>query len=107
MLWLPLDNNYSVSNEGYVMNTRTGHILSIQDDRRGYARIDMYGKHKKLHRLVGARFLPAPSCADNLVIDHIDRNRLNNNASNLRWVTTSVNNKNRTPKIDTAMLPVC
>jgi hypothetical protein len=108
MLWLPLDDNYLVSNEGYVMNRRSGHILAFQDDRRGYARIDIRGKHKKVHRLVADRFLPAPVLCEGvtLVVDHIDRNRLNNNASNLRWVTTKVNNQ-RTPKIDTAALSVC
>jgi len=92
MLWLPLDDKYSVSDDGLVMNRRSGHILALQDDRRGYARIDMYGKHRKVHHLVASRFLPAP-VEEGLVVDHIDRNRLNNNASNLRWVTTRVNNQ--------------
>jgi hypothetical protein len=96
MLWLPLDDSYLVSDDGLVMNRRSGHILALQDDRRGYNRVDLHGKHRKLHRLVASRFLPAPTCQEKLVIDHIDRNRRNNQASNLRWVTTRVNNQNRT-----------
>jgi hypothetical protein len=97
MKWLPINENYSVSDEGYVMNTRRGNILHPMDDRRGYDRIDISGKHRKVHRLVAERFLPAPT-EEGMIIDHIDRNRRNNNASNLRWVSHSVNNMNREPK---------
>lgn len=53
------------------------------------------GKQKgySIARLVGLTFIPNP---DNLPqIDHIDRNKLNNNISNLRWVTRSENCINR------------
>lgn len=95
MKWLPLDDKYSVSDEGYVMNRATGHILKPSDDRRGYYRVDIGNKHRKVHRLVAERFLPSPT-QEGLVVDHIDRNRLNNCASNLRWVSIGENNRNRT-----------
>lgn len=47
------------------------------------------GKNKTyfVHRLVAAAFIPNP---DNLPeIDHIDGNRANNDATNLRWCTRS------------------
>jgi hypothetical protein len=94
MKWLSYDETYSVSEEGYVMNHKTGKILFNQDDRRGYDRVDINGKHRKVHQLVAARFLPAPT-EEGLIIDHIDRDRRNNHASNLRWATRSVNNSNR------------
>lgn len=97
-MWLPLNHKYSVSDDGYVMNHITGRILKPQDDRRGYARIDLFGKHQKVHRLVASRFLPAPT-EEGLLIDHIDRNRLNNDVSNLRWASHLVNNQNRTPRV--------
>ena len=92
-MWLSLNNGYSVSNDGYVMNEKTGRILTPQDDRRGYARVDLYGKHKKIHYLVASRWLPAPT-EEGLVIDHIDGNRMNNCVENLRWVTQKVNMSN-------------
>lgn len=97
-MWLPIDSHYQVSDDGLVMNSVTGKILKPSDDGRGYHRIDINGKHNKLHRLVASRFLPAPT-EEKMIIDHIDRNRLNNCASNLRWCSQSVNNKNRTPRI--------
>ena len=93
MKWLPLDDQYAVSEEGYVMNAKTGHILRPSDDRRGYARVDLHGKHRKVHRLVADRFLPAPT-EQGLVVDHINRCRTDNRASNLRWVTVRENNRN-------------
>lgn len=97
-MWLALNDMYSVSDDGLVMNHLTGRILKLQDDRRGYYRVDIKGKHRKVHQLIADRFLPAPT-EENLVIDHIDRNRRNNNASNLRWVSKSVNCSNRTPPL--------
>jgi hypothetical protein len=49
-------------------------------------------KHS-IHRLLGLQYLENP---DNLrEIDHIDRNKLNNNLENLRWVSRQTNNQNR------------
>jgi len=95
-MWLALNDMYSVSDDGFVMNHLTGKILKLQDDRRGYYRVDIFGKHRKVHQLIAERFLPAPT-EENLVIDHIDRNRRNNTASNLRWVSRKVNSQNRSP----------
>ena len=48
------------------------------------------------HRLIAQQFIPNP---DNLSeVDHIDRNKLNNSLSNLRWVSRSDNLRNRTIK---------
>jgi hypothetical protein len=46
-----------------------------------------------LHRMLGETFLPNPN--NNRIIDHIDRNRLNNSIDNLRWVSYTENNINR------------
>lgn len=46
-------------------------------------------KESKIHRLVMGL-----SKGDNLIIDHINRNGLDNRKSNLRIVSTSINNRN-------------
>jgi len=60
----------------------------------GYGRVSLYGKLKLRHRLVASRFLPQPT-SDECEIDHIDRDRSNNHASNLRWCSRSDNMINK------------
>jgi hypothetical protein len=46
----------------------------------------------KVHRLVAYTFLPKPdNITDDLVINHIDNNRLNNYYKNLEWCTSAEN----------------
>ena len=92
--------NYQISNFGNVKNINTNKILKSQLDKDGYLQVLLYcnklSKTKKIHRLVGKYFIPNPE--NKPEIDHIDNNPLNNSLSNLRWATSSENNKNRGKK---------
>jgi hypothetical protein len=92
--------NYSISNFGYVKNTRFDRILKNSKDGSGYLFVDLYknGKRKwfKIARLVGEYFLD--NFNPSLEIDHIDRDKQNNNISNLRCVSRSENCRNRNKK---------
>ena len=57
----------------------------------GYVYIHLDKKYR-LHKLIAKLFIPNPN--NYPVIDHIDRNKLNNSASNLRWCTQSTNKRN-------------
>ena len=103
-MWIPIDHQYSVSDDGLVMNHRTGKILRPEDDRRGYERVSLWGRHQKVHRLVAKRFLPAPTC-EAVVVDHMDTDRKNNNVSNLRWVSYSENSRNRKDRTTSFLRP--
>ena len=48
----------------------------------------------KLHRLVADAFLDNPN--NHQFVDHIDRDRLHNDVTNLRWCSRSQNGMNRT-----------
>ena len=52
------------------------------------------GKQFYVHRLVAKHFCENPS-SDFYVVDHIDGNSKNNDSSNLRWVSPTLNSLNR------------
>ena len=59
----------------------------------GYRSTRFKLKNFQVHRLVATAFHgPPPNCQD--VVDHIDRNSLNNAACNLRWASRQQNYKN-------------
>lgn len=60
---------------------------------KGYIVHDLYidGKYRcfSAHRLVAAKYIPGASI--NLEVNHKDKNKTNNSADNLEWVTTRQN----------------
>jgi hypothetical protein len=97
--WKPIlgYENYYISNKGRVkkyIKTNKSYILLTQNhntkNQRSYVKI--HKKGLQISRLVGFSFIPGYDKQHN-TIDHIDGNVNNNNASNLRWVSQSENNK--------------
>lgn len=90
------DTNYEVSSEGKVFNKKTGKELKGTFARNEYHSVQLTigGKPKTfmVHRLVAEAF--CENLNNYTIVDHIDRNKLNNNASNLRWVDGSTNARN-------------
>jgi hypothetical protein len=82
----PLRKDVKVSNLGRVIGP-SGKLLKLSDDDRGYLKCN-YGK---IHRLVAITFLPNPE--NKREVNHLDANGMNNNLSNLAWVTKSENER--------------
>ena len=82
---------------GNVRNKRTGFVLS-HSLQKGYhyVNLSVNGNNKRfsVHRLIALHYIPNPD--NKQLVDHIDRNPLNNKIENLRWVTISENGMNRT-----------
>lgn len=93
-------DNYEVSNFGRVRNTKTSRVLKPSVSSVGYHNVNLFrdGKihYHTVHRLVAESFIPNPK--HKAFVDHVDHNRLNNNVTNLRWVTRQQNNWNRSKK---------
>ena len=56
-------------------------------NNKGYLIIRLNGKNYKIHRIVGYAFLGLDIDNPKQIIDHIDRNKQNNNMNNLRIVS--------------------
>jgi hypothetical protein len=89
--WKIAVKDYEVSNKG---NIRHGNkILKCSILNCGYKYFQLVEDYKRtnhlVHHLVAKCFIGERP--DELVIDHIDQNKLNNNVENLRYVTQQIN----------------
>lgn len=89
--------NYEISSHGRIRNAKTGRILKSNMDKQGYCITRLSHENKKetlsVHRLVAKAFIENNQNTN--VVDHIDRNRANNNFENLRWTNQAGNQRNR------------
>jgi hypothetical protein len=99
-IWKPVvcyQGLYEVSNTGRIRSKIRNIIMKQATHRAGYYYLGLRdnGEYKKylVHRLVAEAFIPNP---DNLpFVDHIDRDKQNNNVNNLRWTNKEGNSANR------------
>lgn len=94
------ETNYSVTDDARIFNDITGREIKGTYATNEYHSVQLVidGKPKTFmfHRLVAEAFCENPN--HYTIVDHIDKNKHNDNASNLRWVTSKQNANNR-PKI--------
>jgi hypothetical protein len=86
--------DYEISNFGNCRINNKEIKGSINNRGYRYFQVQREGKRNNFlfHHMVAYKFLG--DRPDNLVIDHIDRNKLNNHVSNLRYISFNDNLKN-------------
>lgn len=93
------EEKYKVSNKGRVWNklsdAEVAQVLTGEPQYK-YVNlgIDGFRKLKRVHVLVAQAFLINPDPTNKKFVDHGDRDKMNNNADNLSWVTNSENQRN-------------
>ena len=97
-IWIPIEETfgrYLINNVGNVKNAKTGRILRPASTS-GYLCVSLQveiGLKRTfyVHRLVARYF--CEGYQENLVVNHIDGDKLNNHYTNLEWVTYKENTK--------------
>lgn len=90
-----INRNLILREDGKLFNVKTGKEFIPKSNCKGYLSVRIYGRiHKLIHVLVMECF-GAPKPGPKYQVDHIDRNILNNDIKNLRWVTQTENNYNK------------
>ena len=86
--------SYYISNFGNIKHDNNFLKKCIHSNGYEQVNIRIGNKYvtKLIHRLVAAAFIPNPD--NKPCVDHIDGDRTNNHADNLRWVTYLENNNN-------------
>ena len=89
--------NYLIYDDGRIQNEKTKRFLKQHTNGTGYKMMSLSRDGKEqtctVHRLVGLHFIPNPE--NKREVDHIDRDKTNNDVSNLRWVTHEENMANK------------
>jgi len=90
--------NYLIYEDGRVFSKKgKGKFLKPTYDSHGYMRVNLCNQGKlkthKIHRLVALHYIDNPNKFPQ--VDHIDRNKSNNDISNLRFVDASTNCQNK------------
>ena len=89
--------DYLIYPDGRVWSKKRKIFLKPHTDINGYMfnRLCNDGKATafKVHRLVAVHYIPNPE--NKKTIDHINRDKTNNNVENLRWATSKEQRKNQ------------
>ena len=93
---------YKIYEDGRVWSYKYNKFIKPFMNNTNYLRISLTKDKERykfyIHRLLAINFIPNP--LNRPQVDHIDRNRQNNDLSNLRWVTQAENQANTGVRIN-------
>ena len=92
------ENLYKINKNGEIFSCHYQKIMEPQITTDGYYYVHLRDANKKrtkqrIHRLLALQYIE--NIDNKETVDHIDRNRTNNDLSNLRWCTRKEQNHNK------------
>ena len=86
---IPGHPNYEVSNNAMVFSNRSGIRIQLNGTKQlnGSQGFTIDKRFYGLHQLVAMTFLDYNPCGKDVIVEHVDENKQNNNVSNLRLVS--------------------
>lgn len=93
-----VDNDYEIFSEYpyQIRKINNKRIIREYHSKDGYLRCNMNGKKYLKHRIIALQWIENDSPETKTFIDHINHIRDDNHINNLRWVTKSENESNKT-----------
>jgi hypothetical protein len=85
------NGKYEIDEFGNVYSKAKGRLLKPSKSVKGYMVLNLNKKSRPLHQLIAESFIDSNYKSKGLVVDHIDRNKTNNELSNLRLVSKKDN----------------
>jgi len=96
--WIELkfDNDYEIYTEyPYPIRKKSNSRILSECIASGYACVSLNRRRQYKHRLIAFQWIENNDSDNKNQIDHINRDKLDNRIENLRWCTSSENNKNK------------
>ena len=95
------ENDYEILNTYHFTIRKKSNKRVVKEtlnNVNGYLRVALNRKLYLKHRLIALQFLQNPDPINNDVIDHINHDKTDNHLSNLRFCSSSDNNRNKSSR---------
>ena len=98
------ENEYGATDEGEIYSYKSQKFMNQCFCGAGYLKVTLTKEGiestLRVHRIIAETFIPNPN--NYPCVYHADRNKINNNVSNLRWATHQQMNVKKAPRSNTS-----